>query len=66
MLLKKYTVGLVVTFVPPKVRVGHSQGYSQVICHSIKHLYPIEVSSSEDVVSSESEQGPVSSLDNVT
>ena len=47
-----------------KVRVGHSERRSQVIRRSIKHLYPIEVSSSESMVSSESDQSPVSSPSN--
>ena len=49
-----------------KVRAGRSDRRVQVIRRSIKHLYPIEVSTGDRVVSSSSEGNPVNDLDEVT
>ena len=49
-----------------KVRAGRSDRRVQVIRRSIKHLYPIEVSTGDRVISSSSEGNPVNDLDEVT
>ena len=49
-----------------KVRAGRSDRCVQLIRRSIKHLYPIEVSTGDRVVSSSSEGNSVNDLDEVT